>query len=243
MRASRLMSIVLLLQSRGLMTARALAEELDVSVRTVYRDVEALSASGVPVYGEGGRDGGYRLLDGYRTRLTGLTPCEAETLFLLPMAGPASDLGLASYAASAQLKIAAALPAEVGDHAARIGSRFLIDGDSWRRDAPGVGRLPVLAQAVKDEQAVEVRYRTPDGNEDEVHAVSPYGMVLEAGAWYLVAAHTPGTTPMVLPVSWVRATAPSLHDFRPPADFDLRTFWAARTAGATPSGRLTGQSL
>ncbi|MER7753243.1 HTH domain-containing protein [Kitasatospora sp. NPDC097643] len=230
MRASRLMSIVLLLQSRGLMTAQALAEELEVSVRTVYRDVEALSASGVPVYGEGGREGGYRLLDGYRTRLTGLTPCEAETLFLLPMPGPAADLGLGSYAASARLKIAAALPAEVGDHAARIGSRFLIDADSWQRDAPGSDQLPALAQAVKDEQAVEVRFREPDEEEDRVQAFSPYGLVLDAGAWYLVAARAPGSAPTVLPVSWVRAAAPSLHDFRPAAGFDLRTFWADRPA-------------
>lgn len=234
MRASRLLSIVLLLQNRGRMTARDLAEELDVSVRTVYRDVEALSASGIPVYGEGGRDGGYRLLDGYRTRLTGLTPCEAETLFLLPMPGPAADLGLASYAASAQLKIAAALPATVGEHAARIGSRFLIDAESWRRDAPGTDQLPVLAQAVKDEQAVEVRYREPGAERDEVHALSPYGMVLDGGAWYLVAARAPGNEPRALPVSWVRAAAPSLHDFRPAADFDLRTFWAGVCVVVSP---------
>ncbi|MEE1782736.1 HTH domain-containing protein [Streptomyces sp. SP17BM10] len=136
-----------------------------MSIRTVYRDIEALSASGVPVYGEGGRDGGYRLLDGYRTRLIGLTPCEAETLFLLALPGPAADLGLTSYAASAQLKIAAALPAAlpaaVGDHAARIGARFLIDGESWRPAAPGSGQLPFLAQAVKDEQAVGCGSGTP----------------------------------------------------------------------------------
>ncbi|MGV4988651.1 helix-turn-helix transcriptional regulator [Streptomyces sp. NRAIS4] len=237
MRASRLLSIVLLLQSRGLMTAAALAEELEVSVRTVYRDIEALSASGVPVYGEGGRDGGYRLLDGYRTRLTGLTPCEAETLFLLALPGPAADLGLASYAASAQLKIAAALPAAVGDHAARIGARFLIADDSWRPAAADTGQLPLLAQAVKDEQAVEVCLREPGADADEIRSLSPYGMVLDAGAWHLVAAPIPGDEPSVLPASWIEAAAPSLHDFRPPTAFDLRAFWTARSSAPRPPHR------
>ncbi|MGV4988987.1 helix-turn-helix transcriptional regulator [Streptomyces sp. NRAIS4] len=144
------------------------------------------------------------------------------------MPGPAADLGLASYATSAQLKIAAALPAPVSDHAARIGARFLIDGDSWRPAAPDAGQLPLLAQAVKDEQALEVRFRTPGADADEIWALSPYGMVLDAGAWHLVAARTPGTEPSVLPVSWIHAAAPSLHDFRPATGLDLRAFWTSR---------------
>ena len=241
MRASRLMSIVLLLQSRGRMTARALAGELSVSVRTIYRDVEALSTSGVPIYGEGGRDGGYALVDGYRTRLTGLTRCEAETLFLTPMPGPAADLGLASYAASAHLKIAAALPAAIGEHAARIGARFLIDADSRRPDAAGVPHLPMLTHAVKEEQAIDVRYRRPGAAHDEVDTLSPYGIILDAGIWYVVAATTPAGDLTVLQVEWIKALATSLRDFRPAADFDLRAFWSGtdRDFSAASAGRAT----
>ena len=163
MRASRLLSLLLLMQTRGRMTAQQLAHELEVSVRTIYRDVDALSAAGVPLYGDAGHAGGYQLLDGYRTRLTGLTAAEAEALFLSGLPGPAAELGLGSVLAAATLKLRAALPASLRENADRLSERFYLDAPGWYRRPEDVPYLPVVVNAVWDRQVIQVTLPAMEG--------------------------------------------------------------------------------
>lgn len=185
MRADRLLSLLLLLQNRGRMTAPDLAAELEVSVRTVYRDVEALGASGIPVHADRGPAGGFRLVDGYRTRLTGLSDVQAGSLFLAGAPGPARDLGLGADLTAAQLKLEASLPAELADRARRIQQRFHLDAPAWFRDADPVPHLAQIAEAVWEQRILKTHYRRWSG---AVHRVLwPLGLVLKGGIWYLVA--------------------------------------------------------
>ncbi|MBY8873016.1 YafY family transcriptional regulator [Micromonospora sp. PLK6-60] len=184
MRAARLISLLLLLQSRETMTAAELARELEVSERTVYRDVLALSAAGIPVYADRGRAGGYRLLGGFRTRLTGLTRDEAEALFLAGLPGPAGDMGLADAVAAAELKVLAALPPGLRDAPARTGQRFHLDVPGWFGESTPPPWLAELARAVWRDRVVDLRYRR--GEREVARRVEPYGLVLKNGTWYLV---------------------------------------------------------
>ncbi|RKT56540.1 helix-turn-helix transcriptional regulator [Saccharothrix australiensis] len=225
MRAGRLLSLLLLLQSRGRLTARELADELEVSVRTVYRDVEALGAAGVPVYADRGPAGGYRLLDGYRTRLTGLTGQEADSLFLTGMPGPASELGLGEVVAAAQLKLLAALPPELRSRAGRIRERFHLDTSGWFRQAEEAPFLTVVADAVWSRRRLRVRYRRWGGPDAEVErVVGPLGIVLKGGLWYLVAEVS--GEPRTYRVSRVLDVRDTGEPFDPPEGFDLADFWA-----------------
>jgi predicted DNA-binding transcriptional regulator YafY len=220
-KSSRQLSILLLLQNRGRMTAAQLAGELEVSVRTVYRDIEALHASGVPLYGDAGHAGGYQLLGGYQTRLTGLTTAEAETLFLSGIPGPAAELGLASALAAAQLKLNAALPPEIGDHANRMRSRFHLDAPGWYAPRNDVPYLTQVAEAVWRSRVLDVRYRRWKVPTDVDRRLEPYGLVLKAGCWYLVAA--PG--PRTYRVDQIISLSGREEAFQPPADFDLAGYW------------------
>src|SRR6187399_2846626 len=159
MRASRLLSILLMLQTRGQLTAGQLADELEVSIRTVYRDIEALSEAGVPVYTERGPHGGIQLVDGYRTRLTGLTADEAEALFLSGMPGPAAELGLGTVVAAARLKVLASLPGELRARASRLVERFHLDATAWFSSSDPVPHLATLADAVWEARRLRIAYR------------------------------------------------------------------------------------
>ncbi|WP_020578524.1 WYL domain-containing protein [Actinopolymorpha alba] len=190
MRASRLLSLLLLLQTRGRMTAPELAEELEVSVRTVYRDIDSLSAAGVPVYADRGPAGGYQLLDGYRTRLTGLTGDEAESLFLTGMPGQAAaELGLGSVLAATELKLMAALPPELRSRAGRIRERFHLDAPSWFREMERPEHLAAVADAVWNQRMIRIRYERW-GQTVVTRTLEPYGLVLKTGVWYVAARAT-----------------------------------------------------
>lgn len=185
MRAARLIKMVLLLQSRATMTAAELAQELEVSERTVTRDAQALSEAGVPVYAERGRAGGYRLVGGYRTRLTGLARSEAEVLFLSGVPGALREMGLEDAASAARLKVSAALVPSLSDASHTAAQRFHLDAPAWFREPRTPDLLPVVADAVWDDRKVVARYRRGD---DEVERpLEPYGLVLKAGIWYLCA--------------------------------------------------------
>src|SRR5262245_11112504 len=221
MRASRLLTILLILQARGRTTAQELANELEVSVRTVYRDVESLGAAGVPVYSERGPAGGYQLLDGYRTRLTGLTSAEAESLFLAGMPGPAAELGLGTVLAAAQLKLLAALPPELRSRAARIRERFYLDAPGWFHEADQTPYLAAVADAVWHQRALRVRYRRWGGEVERT--LEPLGLVLKAGAWYVVA--RVDEQPRAYRVARILDLVVLDRRFERPGDFDLAAFW------------------
>jgi predicted DNA-binding transcriptional regulator YafY len=226
MRASRLVQLLLLLQARGGLTAEVLARELEVSVRTVLRDVDALSAAGVPIYAERGPAGGIRLVEGYRTRLTGMTPDEAEALFLSGLPGPAAELGLGTVVAAAQVKVIAALPAELRSRSSRLIERFHLDAGAWFKGNEPVPHLGTVAEAVWAARRLEIAYHRGDGAVTRV--LEPLGLVLKAGTWYLVArADDQLRTYRVARIQDARVLEDTIER---PAGFDLAAWWAESSA-------------
>jgi len=218
MLASRLLSILMLLQARGRLSASELASTFEVSVRTIHRDIDQLSAAGVPVYAERGRSGGFALLDGYRTRLTGFTQSEAEAIFLAGLPGPAAQLGLADILATARLKLMAALPAQMQPE--RIAARFHLDPVGWFRGTDPEPTLKIVAQAVWDERYLKLRYR----NSGEIYGrtLGPLGLVLKSGVWYLVAQGKSIRTYRVAQIVDAEVTDEA---FARPKDFDIASHW------------------
>ncbi|WP_315835969.1 YafY family protein [Bradyrhizobium prioriisuperbiae] len=229
MRASRLLSILITLQARGRVTAQALADDCEVSLRTIYRDIDALSAAGVPVYSDRGSTGGYRLLDGYRVRLNGLSAQEADALFLSGLSGPAAALGLGAVLTAAQLKITAALPPELRPAAERMRARFHLDAPGWFHAAEQPASLQQIATAVWEERLVQIRYRS--WKAEKHRQVAPLGIVLKSGAWYMVGAVQESVQgkPRTYRINRIRDIAVLDERFARPAEFSLESYWSDAT--------------
>lgn len=221
MRASRLLAILILLQVRGRVTAQALADEFEVSVRTIYRDIDALSMAGIPVYGDAGPGGGFQLLDGYRTRLTGLGQDEAEALLLIGMPKEAGLMGLGEASARARDKVVASLPDRTGALATRIADCFLLDTADWYRATRPVPHLGAVARAVIDRTRLTLDYQSWTSRKE--WEVEPWGLVLKVGNWYLVA-HSSGRT-LSFNVADIHAVDAGAACAGAPAGFDLSQWW------------------
>lgn len=222
MQASRLLSILMLLQLRGRVSAVALAEEFEVSVRTIYRDIDQLSAAGIPVYGERGRSGGFQLTGNYRTQLTGMTPAQADALMLAGAGQAAEALGFGGELAEARLKLLASLPPDAAARADRTASRFHLDTENWYATDAAARWLSPLAEAVWQERRIEMDYRSWKAAVSR--RLDPLGLVLKAGTWYLVARESRAIrTYRVTNIDALRVTQ---SGFRRPATFNLARYWA-----------------
>jgi predicted DNA-binding transcriptional regulator YafY len=222
MRADRLLSILLLLQARGSMTTQELAEELEVSERTIYRDINALSIAGVPVYGKSGPQGGYALVESYRTNLTGLSKDEVRALFMLNVPAPLTDLGVSHNLRTALLKLSAALPDTFRGDEERVRQYFHLDSTWWRQGDEQVPHLSTIHQAIWKNHKLHVVYSPPFAIKME-RLVALYGLVAKAGVWYLVCARN--DTIHVHRVSDLLDVWIADETFEHPIGFDLARFW------------------
>ncbi|MCB0084998.1 MAG: YafY family transcriptional regulator [Caldilineaceae bacterium] len=227
MRADRLISIMMLLQVHRRLTARDLADRLEVSERTIHRDMEALSTAGIPVYAERGVGGGWSLVDGYETNLTGLSDAEIQTLFLSKPQRLLTDLGLHSASESAMNKLLAALPAMQRQDAESIQQRVHIDVNGWSNTQETVAYLPLLQQAIWQERRIKIVYElstgpivTPD--------LDPLGLVAKGNTWYLVAVYKGNNA--VYRVSRIFNACLLDEPCQRPKEFDLAAFWAESSA-------------
>ncbi|MHA6796113.1 helix-turn-helix transcriptional regulator [Pseudonocardia bannensis] len=234
MRASRLVALLFTLQRRRAATAAELAAELEVSERTIYRDVAALQDAGVPLWAESGRGGGIRLLDGWRTRLDGLTSREAAAILAIGAPQVLADLGMSSALSTAQAKLLATLPPDFREHARVVSERFHLDAPGWFASPQQAGPLTAVAEAVWERRRLRVRYAR--GAHAVERTLEPLGLVLKAGVWYLVAAIA-GEAGAIRTYRVARILAAELDGayFERPPGFVLAQWWAesaARFAGS-----------
>ncbi|HEX6776905.1 MAG TPA: transcriptional regulator [Ktedonobacterales bacterium] len=229
MRADRLLTILLLLQANRRVTAQKLAKRLEVSERTIYRDIEALSAAGVPVYAERGPGGGCALLGEYRSGLTGLNESDVRTLLLSGVPGPLADLGLDKALEAALLKLLAALPSARRPEVEQARQRLHLDAAAW--NAPDVEEIPYLRtiqEAVWQDRKLRLSYRRKNWEVVE-RVVEPLGLVAKASIWYLVG--RVDSQQRVYRISRVQAATLTEETFERPENFDLAAYWAEWLAG------------
>lgn len=217
----------MLLQTRGRISAPALASELEVSQRTILRDIDHLSAAGIPIWSDRGRDGGFQLREGWRTNLTGLTENEAQALFLAGLPTAAAELGLGSASASARLKMLASLPDALRDNAEQVNARLHFDPIDWFRAAVPTDQLQAIAHCVWHQLIVTIQYESWKGTKDRV--IKPLGLIMKAGAWYAVALVDEAKEPRIYRLSNIKRLEISEHSFRRPKKFDLAAFWKQST--------------
>jgi predicted DNA-binding transcriptional regulator YafY len=219
-------TLLFLLQQRRRATAAELAAALAVSERTVYRDIAALEAAGVPLWTEQGRAGGIRLMDGWRTRLDGLTGKEAAAIFAIGVPDVLAELGLGSALTGARAKVLATLPAGLREYAARVSDRFHLDAPGWFHRPEEVSQLATIADAVAESRRLRVRYGRRD--HPVTRELEPLGLVVKAGVWYLVARPAAGGEPRTYRVARVEDAVAGEPFERP--DFDLASWWAQTSA-------------
>ncbi len=224
MRAGRLIAEIIRLQEQGPTTAEVLARELEVSVRTIYRDVAELQAAGIPLWTESGPGGGIRLVEGWGAQLSSLTGTEADAL-LLGSAPAAAQLGLGSVLAAAQSKVRSTLPPELRARAARVAERFFLDAPGWFEQEEALDHLPTIADAVWSGTRIDVRYQRRPGERTVARRLDPLGLVQKGGTWYVVARHRHD----IRTYRVARCTGVVARDetFERPPGFDLESWWHA----------------
>jgi predicted DNA-binding transcriptional regulator YafY len=223
MRADRLISLMLLLNANGQMTARDLAEQLEVSERTIYRDIEALCMAGIPVYTQSGVNGGVFLDEHYRISLTGLSHSEVLSLFVAGDPGPLHDLGLSR--AEGLLKLLAALPSSQRAEVERLRQRFHIDPSNWFQTVEEARFLPVLQEAVWQDRQVHVSYETFEGQISE-RTLDAYALVAKVNIWYFIGKKPSGEMRNYRLARFHTVSLLETHFYREP-DFDLAAYWKA----------------
>ncbi|MDX8363190.1 YafY family protein [Cytobacillus sp. IB215316] len=226
MRADRLISILLLLQNKGKLTTKQLAQELEVSERTIHRDMEALSISGIPVIAERGKSGGWTLLDKYKTNLTGLKHNEIMSLLISPSLQLLTDLGLAKDWHEARQKILASVPSTYEQNTNDIWNRIHVDTSTWRQSTEKIESFKTMQQAIWDEKKLHIKYERADGQCVE-RIVNPLGLVAKGSTWYLVA-HSNGKFRNYR-ASRMQSATLTKEEFDRPNDFNLAHFWRSST--------------
>jgi len=227
MRGDRLISILLLLQSQGRITAKELAEKLEVSERTIYRDMEALSGTGIPVFADRGKNGGWSLLEGFQTGLTGLKESEIHALLVSPSAQLLDDLDLSRPSDDARNKLIASLPSKYRENAKEVWNRIHIDTSTWKKQKEKLGSFEILKNAIWKEHKIKIVYTRADGKTDE-RIVEPLGLVAKGDRWYLIASKDNGEIRNYR-ASRIEYAMPVNETFERPKNFNLAHYWTSST--------------